>query len=77
MMLFFKVSNFNVHFLLNKKNSQIAIFGSIARNIKGWLKFYDSDLIYSQIWLNRPKDACKPPFIQLFPMDYGHLMSQP
>jgi predicted nucleotidyltransferase len=35
MMLFFKVSNFNEFFLKNRKSSQIAIFGSIARNIEG------------------------------------------
>lgn len=72
MMLFFKVSNFNEFFFKNRKSSQIAIFGSIARNIEGWLKFYDLCLIYSQIWLNRPRDACKPPFLQLLPMDHGH-----
>lgn len=59
----------------NRKSSQIAIFGSIARNIEGWLKISDLYLIYSQIWLNRrrPRDACKLPFLHLLPMDHGHL----
>jgi hypothetical protein len=63
MYIFFKI----------RKSSQIVIFGSIAWNIKGWLRIYDSYLIYTQIWLNRPRDACKPPFLQLLPMDHGHI----
>jgi len=44
---------------------------SIAINIKGWLKIFISYLIYSQIWLNLPRDR-GPLFLHL-PMDDSKL----
>ncbi len=42
------------------KNLQIPISGfqCVAKNIKGWLKFYISYLVYSQVWLILPRDDC-------------------
>ncbi len=40
------------------KNHQIFIFGfqCVTKNIEGWLKFHTSNTVYSQIWLNIPRD---------------------
>jgi hypothetical protein len=43
----------------NNKNHWNSIFGfqSVAKiYIKGWLKFCNSQMVYSQIWLNLPED---------------------
>jgi hypothetical protein len=45
-----------------KNNHQISTvsFNEVARSIEGLLKIFASHLVYSQIWLNLPRDDCPP-----------------
>jgi len=56
----------------NSKNHQISIFDfqCVSMNIEGWLKDFTPHLVYSQIWLNLPRDD--PHFFYTFLLDDHH-----
>jgi len=55
-----------------RENQHIHIFNfyCVAKNIEGWLKICTLFLVYSQIWLNLPRDDCH--FFYHLPMDDCH-----
>jgi hypothetical protein len=56
----------------NSKNHEISIFDfqCVSMNVEGWLKDFTPHLVYSQIWLNLPRDD--PHFSYTFLMDDHH-----